>query len=239
MKKISLIAIMLFFMVSTGFTAVLPGIDTNINTNSNISTNANVNTNTNVNTNVLGQGQNQGQGQKQSQGQLQGQMQGINAPMTNANTQGVSVVTERPLLGGNEINPINLPLINGTIGNYNNVPKFANKNLVPLAWETDVVVKVLGVYSGNFFSKIRMEDVEVKLLEAVDEIAATVGADAKVRYVVQFKDSASASGIGGGAVASVSDAYTNGGSSGTFGVLPGYHTSTKNPVFIIKFYQIQ
>jgi len=174
----------------------------------------------------------QAQTQGQQQGQLQGQVQGINAPMNN-NT-GVSVVTDRPLLTTPNITPIELPiLLNGRIGDYTTLPKFANPALIPLDYKKDVVVKVLAIYSGSFLSRIRLEDLEKTLIDKAQ------GLKGNIRYVVQFKDSVTTGGIGGGLSGGSSEQYANGGSTGALAVLPGYHTSTANPQFIIKFYQIQ
>ena len=168
----------------------------------------------------------------QAQGQLQGQVQGINAPMNN-NT-GVSVVTDRPLLTPPSITPIELPiLLNGRIGDYTTLPRFANPALIPLDYKKDIVIKVLAVYSGSFLSRIRLEDLEKTLIDKAQ------GLSGNIRYIVQFKDSATTGGIGGGVSGGVAEQYANGGSAGGLAVLPGYHTSTANPQFIIKFYLVQ
>jgi hypothetical protein len=85
MKKVFAVAVIVLMLTGTAWaTPPWEGGDTNVNTNLNANSNYNSNKNTNI------------QGQEQGQGQLQGQLQaqGINAPMTQGNVQGVTVVND-------------------------------------------------------------------------------------------------------------------------------------------------
>jgi len=147
----------------------------------------------------------------------------------NLNSSSVSIVKERELLAAPQIAPWELPAYqNGKIGDYTaNLPNF--KGLTKLTGK-DIVVSVIKVVNGSWLSRIRLEDLEKELIDnKVD--------GEKVRYTVRFKDSVSTGGIGGGAGGSV--ANTDGLSSGTGSILPGYHSSTHNPQFIITFYEVE
>jgi hypothetical protein len=190
---------------------------TNLNTNKNENQNANVNLNTNR------------QEQGQAQGQLQGQAQSMINGQNISPAQTVSINAPRPVIDTLQITPIDIPVYqNGKFGDYTSqMPNF--KGLRRLA-TTEVVVKVLDVYEGWKLSRIRLGDLEKKILD-------TKIAGDKVRYSVKYLDAVSSGGIGGGVDAA--RASTDGLTSTAASILPGYHTSGSNPRFIITYYEIE
>lgn len=189
--------------------------------------------------NTQNQGQTQGQVQTQTQSQAQAQLQNNNQNISPTQTTSVYNVQERELLAAPEVNPISIPIIqNGRIGDMTSeMPRFANKGLTKLNKEKDVIVHILKVYTGGWFTSVRLEDLEVDLMEQVNELDQEKIEKGKVRYSVKYKDSASSNGIGGGVASSVS---SNGGLDASTGsILPGYHDSTANPKFIITFYEVE
>lgn len=213
MKKF-IIALCILFLCTGGVAGAFEFGEksTNIQTNMNVISTKNTNANFNKNFNI------------------------------NDNSNSSSIVVEgdqRELLAAPQIAPFDIPVYQlGRIGDYTSqMYNFANMTKLSTA---DVIVKVLGVYNGSWASRIRLEDLEVALLEKrakLDEVIQEKKVDvAKVRYGVKYKDAVSSGGMGGGAAGSLS---FDGLSSATGSVLPGYHSSTHNPQFIITFYEVK
>jgi hypothetical protein len=144
-------------------------------------------------------------------------------------TTSMSTYAERDIVDTPQVIPMDIPILqSGKIGDYTaSLPKI--KGLTKLG-PNDTIINVIEVYSGWFMSRIRLEDLEKKLI-------ATKIEGAKIRYSVKFKDSATSGGIGGGA--SVANATMNGVTSAAGSVVPGYHASTANPQFIITYYEVE
>ena len=107
--------------------------------------------------------------------------------------------------------------------------------MTPLDKTKDTVIKIVGVYNGWVLNRIRLADIEERLFEYVAELKADGINMSNVRYQVWWQDAASSGGAGGGSAIGTSG--TDG--SGALSVLPGYHESTFDPRFIIKFFLIQ
>jgi predicted RNA-binding Zn-ribbon protein involved in translation (DUF1610 family) len=208
----------------------------NVNTNSNKidNTNVNVGINKSVNVNENKQGQQQGQiqGQSQDQGQGQGQEQMNNWTQT--------YIAERELPGAIPVIPNPIPLIQGgKVGDITaQIVRFA---IAARPYKGEAVVKVLKVVKGSIFDRVRLEDIEIDLLNAYRALTTNGTDGKKIRYLVQYKDSAMGAGIGGGGAGSISG--LNGGSAayggtGSLAVLPGYTRSTADPAYLIKFYLV-
>ena len=124
----------------------------------------------------------------------------------------------------------NIPiLLNGKIGEYKLPYKVAGLKKLT---ENDTVTKILGVYDGSIFWRIRLEDVEVELFAN-----ATNHKGDNVRYLINFKDSVTSAsiGAGGGGSFSMDNGLIGGAATGS----TGYSQSTANPQFIITFYEVQ
>jgi len=175
--------------------------------------------------------------QKQAQLQLQGQVQKtIVGGQANKQETGIQIAgDERELLGLPAIIPFEIPIIqNGKMGEFTQaLPKMAG--LTPLDKTKDTVIKIVGVYNGWVLNRIRLADIEERLFEYVAELKADGINMSNVRYQVWWQDAASSGGAGGGSAIGTSG--TDG--SGALSVLPGYHESTFDPRFIIKFFLIQ
>lgn len=175
--------------------------------------------------------------QKQAQLQLQGQVQKtIVGGQANKQETGIQIAgDERELLGLPAVIPFEIPIIqNGKMGEFTTaLPKMLG--LAPLNKEKDTVVKVVGVYNGWVLNRIRLADVEEKLFEYVEDLKADGVKMDNVRFQVWWQDAATSGGVGGGSAIGTSG--TDG--SGALSVLPGYHESTFDPRFIIKFFLIQ
>jgi len=142
--------------------------------------------------------------------------------------------------------PTNFPNIipmlqGGKVGDVTGLmPKFSFKALTPLNREKDVVKDVIGVYQGWLFNRIRLDEIEVALIEKARDLQAAGKDINKIRYQVQYKDSVTSSGVGGGISGSLSGELAQGnGASGTLSVLPGTHRSTADPMYILKFFLIE
>jgi hypothetical protein len=163
----------------------------------------------------------------QAQGQIQGQAQSMNNGQSISPSQSIDIKGEA--VDAIQINAINIPLYqNGTIGDITST--MANfKGLKKLS-NHDIIVKVLKVEYGNVFSRIKLQDLESKI------VATKIVGD-KIRYSVKFKGSVSGFAVGGGAGAarSSTDALTT--ASGS--ILPGYADSTHDPKFIITYYEVE
>jgi hypothetical protein len=218
MKKLAMILCILVLFAGTASGFGLPqllnnenyNLNKNYNENSNINKNYNYNENKNWNSN------------------------------TNENTASVEIAgDQRELLAAPQIVPFDIPVYQaGKIGDYTSqMYNFAN--IIKLS-PAETIVKVLGVYNGSWFSRIRLEDLEVALLnkraELTDVLQTRKIDVAKVRYSVKYKDAVASSGVGGGGAGSLA---FDGLSSATGSVLPGYHASTHNPQFIITFYEVK
>lgn len=175
--------------------------------------------------------------QKQAQLQLQGQAQKtIVGGQANKQETGIQIAgDERELLGLPAVIPFEIPIIqNGKMGEFTQaLPKMAG--LTPLDKTKDTVIKIVGVYNGWVLNRIRLADIEERLFEYVAELKADGINMSNVRYQVWWQDAASSGGAGGGSAIGTSG--TDG--SGALSVLPGYHESTFDPRFIIKFFLIQ
>jgi hypothetical protein len=165
----------------------------------------------------------------QAQGQIQGQAQSMNNGQSISPSQSIDIDTPRDAVDAIQINAINIPLYqNGTIGDITST--MANfKGLKKLS-NLDIIVKVLKVEYGNVFSRIKLQDLESKI------VSTKIVGD-KIRYSVKFKGSVSGFAVGGGAGAarSSTDALTT--ASGS--ILPGYADSTHDPKFIITYYEVE
>lgn len=175
--------------------------------------------------------------QKQAQLQLQGQAQKtIVGGQANKQETGIQIAgDERELLGLPAVIPFEIPIIqNGKMGEFTQaLPKMLG--LTPLDKGKDTVIKVVGIFDGWVLNRIRLADIEEKLFEYVEDLKADGVKMENVRYQVWWQDAASSGGAGGGSAIGTSG--TDG--SGALSVLPGYHESTFDPRFIIKFFLIQ
>lgn len=194
--------------------------------------------NTNVNTNNVdiknsnAQGQKQGQDQNQKQGQIQGQGQMNNWVQT--------FEDKRELPNALPVIPQVIPLIQGgRVGDVTGqVVKFA---IAAKPYNGELVVRILKVVNGSIFDRVRLEDVEEDLLKVYIKLSQKVDGK-KVRYIVQYKDSAMGSGLSLGGAGSISG--LNGGSStyggtGSVGTGVGYTRSTADPQYILKFFLVE
>jgi hypothetical protein len=229
-------------------------VNTPINTNTFVPVNTDINTNTNLNTNLNAQGQLQGQGQSQKQDQNQHQSQSsvnvndntniskssakANSASVNAGNQQIVESTQQ-LLPNMTIFPLPVPLIQGgRVGDVTaQMPKFAYAGLKPLG--KDDAVLDLKVKSGSIFDRVRLEDIELDLIAFYKDTAKTWN-PSKIRYLVQYKDSASGFGIGGG-IGGGGSGITNGGvgAQGVGAILPSAGRSTADPQYILKLFLIQ
>jgi hypothetical protein len=133
----------------------------------------------------------------------------------------------------NTVVPQILPgLNNGSIGEYTaQLYHFSNPALTPLS-RTDQITKILHVYSGHWYSKITLEDLEEFLLSNAEQFNNTTN----VRFTVYFKGRITGGGAnlgGGGAMSSVTGSTSGGGQAGA-----GYFSSTFDPIFIVTFYEV-
>jgi len=137
-------------------------------------------------------------------------------------------------------NPI--PLIQGgRVGDITaSLPGFAYVGLRPIGKDDKVLDLV--VKSGSVFDRVRLEDIELEVIKFYKKtIEGKKWNETRVRYAVQYKDSAMGAGIGGGGSSSVSglgNGATAVGGTGSLAVLPGYTRSTADPAYIIKLYLI-
>ena len=174
--------------------------------------------------------------QKQTQGQLQKQAQKQVVGQANKQETGIQIDgDERELLGLPAVIPFEIPIIqNGKMGEFTAaLPKMLG--LAPLNKEKDTVVKVVGVYNGWVLNRIRLADIEKRLFEYIADLKADGINMSNVRYQVWWQDAATSGGAGGGAAIGTSGVD----GSGALSVLPGYHESTFNPRFVIKFFLVQ
>lgn len=137
-------------------------------------------------------------------------------------------------------NPI--PLIQGgRVGDITiSLPGFAYVGLRPLE-QRDRVLDLV-VKSGSVFDRVRLEDIELDVIKFYKKtIKGKKWNETRVRYAVQYKDSAVGAGIGGGGTGSISslgNGVTAVGGTESLAVLPGYVRSTADPAYIIKLYLI-
>lgn len=199
----------------------------------NKNTNLNVNDVDIKNTNLQGQSQDQKQKQNQNQGQVQGQM----------NNWTQTYISERELPTAPQVVPPVVPLIQGgRIGDVTGqIARFA---IAAKPYNGEPVVKILRIVKGSIFDRVRLEDVEKDLLNAYGKLVPNSGDldPKKIRYVVQYKDSAMGTGLSMGGAGNVS--ALNGGSSayggsGSVGTGIGYSRSTADPAYIIKFFLVE
>jgi len=137
--------------------------------------------------------------------------------------------------------PNTIPMVQGgRVGDITQMmPKFGIPGLTPYNKDSELVIGVIGSYQGWFWNRIRLDEIEQKLIDKVNNIANS-GEDMKcVRYVIQYKDSVVSSGINGGAAGSVSGNAGSDGIAGTGAILPGMSRSTHDPMYILKFYKIK
>lgn len=240
--RLSVITGVFLLLFSTGSMAVTFGGDggsnynSNYNTNSNINTNNNYNANKNVNLNVTKISTTNKL--QQSQGQIQGQSQNVKVggqSTMQGNSQ--SVINEKEYLPTPNINPYITPLIsNGRMGDFTTaLPKL--DGIKPLDKEKDVVVKVVGIFNGGVFTSIRLPEIEEELFAAIGKIKESGISMDKIRYQVWWLDAASSAGIGGGVAGGMSGSTDP--ITGAAAILPGYHVSTFNPAFILKFFEVK
>ena len=107
----------------------------------------------------------------------------------------------------------------------------------PLDKEKDVVVKVVGIFNGGVFTSIRLPEIEEELFAAIGKIKESGISMDKIRYQVWWLDAASSAGIGGGVAGGMSGSTDP--ITGAAAILPGYHVSTFNPAFILKFFEVK
>lgn len=232
-KTLRAVVFIMVMFLSTG--AMATGLGNSNNNNQNHNHNSAMSKNTNINTVSNRVQQTQLQGQKQVQFQNQGQYQGQKTDVGGqANTQ--KVYEEREYLAVPNIVPYETPLIQGgKMGDFTGaLPQILGIKALDKA--KDVVVKVVVIYNGNIFSRIRLAEVEETLLESVANLKSEGRKLDKIRYQVWWLDSASSGGVGGGFAGGMSGADPV---AGTASILPGYHVSTFNPQFVIKFFEIQ
>jgi hypothetical protein len=132
-----------------------------------------------------------------------------------------------------------IPLIQGgRVGDVTKgLPEFAYVGLRPIG-PGDKVVDLV-VNSGRIFGRVRLEDIELDLIKFYKEtINKKKWNETKVRFAVQYKDSAMGAGIGGGGSASISNIAGSQGVTGALAILPGYNRSTADPMYILKLYLI-
>ena len=166
---------------------------------------------------------NQKQNQKQKQNQAQGQIAvGI------VSVEGDTYIAERPYMNAPNLVQTDVPILQtGKIGDFTGaVPNIGG--LKPLMNEK--VIKVIAVYSGSIFWRIRLEDVVSKLIEK-----GSIYTEGKIRYSIWFKDSVTSGCVG----LPMSGAASDNGMSGSIGSTNGYCQSTSNPQFIISFYEVE
>ncbi len=136
-----------------------------------------------------------------------------------------------------------IPLIQG--GRVGDVTAQVVKFAIPAKpYNGELVVKILKIVSGSIFDRVRLEDIEADLLSAFNGLPKDKATDGgkKIRYLVQYKDSAMGTGLNIGTAGSISG--LNGGSSsygatGSVGAGAGYTRSTADPMYIIKFFLVQ
>ena len=132
-----------------------------------------------------------------------------------------------------------IPLIQGgRVGDVTKgLPEFAYVGLRPIG-PGDKVVDLV-VNKGCVFGRVRLEDIELDLIKFYKEtIEKKKWNETRVRYAVQYKDSAMGAGIGGGGSASISNIAGSQGVTGALAILPGYNRSTADPMYILKLYLI-
>lgn len=197
----------------------------NKNTNNNKNVNKNDNKNTNKNTNNVSNKVNNSNKQDQKQKQDQSQKQSTNNEQVISPSQ--TIITEQPLVSAPAVTPQDVPMLQG--GKFGDVtgamPEFFG--LKPLA-RGEKIVKVIKVLNGGWFTKIRLEDVPVALMEGIPE-------GANVRYSIWVKDGASSVTTGGGIAGSLAGAQ----GAGTGAILPGWASSNADPVFVIFVYIVK
>lgn len=154
-----------------------------------------------------------------------------------------NTVDQREFPGAIPIIPQVIPLIQGgRVGDVTGqVVKFA---IAAKPYNGEMVLKVLKVVNGSIFDRVRLEDIEEDLLSAVNDLSKDKSTDGgkKIRYLVQYKDSAMGVGLNAGGAASISGingGSTNYGGTGSTAVGIGYTRSTADPQYIIKFFLIQ
>lgn len=133
-----------------------------------------------------------------------------------------------------DVNPYYIPILqSGRIGDFTGaIPEFVG--IQKLA-KGEKIRRVLLSDNGNMFNRIRLEDLYQKILDNASEKNVTDVDLSKVRYQVWFKDSVGSGGAGGGV--SGSSGSIDQAATGSF--LPGYHSSTHNPSFLVYFVEIQ
>jgi len=157
-----------------------------------------------------------------------------------------TVIDPRELPGPIGVFPNPISLIQG--GRVGDVTGQIVKFAIPATPYTssDKVIRVLKIVKGSILDRVRLEDIEIDLLDGFKSIVKKYGSKdfnlAKVKYLVQYKDSAMGAGIGGGSSGTISG--LNGGSAayggtGGLAVLPGYTRSTVDPMYIIKFFLVE
>lgn len=176
--------------------------------------------------------QKQNQVQKQQQGQQQKQV-AVGSVKTNVSTnvsvEGDTYIAERPYMNAPNLVQTDVPILQtGKIGDFTGaVPNIGG--LKPLMNEK--VIRVVAVYSGSIFWRIRLEDVVSKLIEK----GSIHNEEGNIRYSIWFKDSVTSGCVG----LPMSGAASDSGMSGSIGSTNGYCQSTANPQFIITFYEVQ
>jgi hypothetical protein len=173
------------------------------------------------------QGQLQGQVQGQQQGQGQNQI-AVGKVKTTVKVDGDSYTVEKPYMNAPNLVQTDVPILQtGKIGDFTGaVPNIGS--LKPLMNEK--VIRVVAVYSGSIFWRIRLEDVVSKLIEK-----GSIYTEGKIRYSIWFKDSVTSGCVG----LPMSGAASDNGMSGSIGSTNGYCQSTSNPQFIISFYEVE
>ncbi len=140
-----------------------------------------------------------------------------------------------------QIFPTMIPILQGgKVGDITELmPRFSITSLRPLDLAKDSVKKMIGVFQGGAFSRIRLHEIEEKLIGKAKQLQENGFDVAKTRYRVQYKDSVVSAGIGGGGAASGAGIEGGTGASGSLAILPGFHRSTVDPMFILKFYLVE
>ncbi len=105
----------------------------------------------------------------------------------------------------------------------------------------EVVKRVVKVDSGNFLNRIRLEEVEKKIIENCASIFTTETLNLKIRYRVEFLAQDSSIGMGGSPYVSSGSTPIPGVAqiNWSLGILPSYNRTNYDPKFILKFFEVQ
>ena len=225
--------------------------NTNLNTNLNANVNDNTNVNVNDNTNI-----NKNDNKAIAVSESTSKSNALNANNQNINWN-QTFEDARELPAALPIIPQVIPLIQGgRVGDVTGqVIKFA---IAAKPYNGELVVKVLKIVNGSIFDRVRLEDIERDIFSSYKSL---VGGDKwyedpkgekangrknldpkKIRYLVQYKDSAMGAGMnvgGAGSASALNGSSSAYGGTGSVSAGFGYTRSTADPLYIIKWFQIE